>query len=367
MTKELASNTSEAFVMALPPADEKVSELAYIGDTGRTVHGWMQLPVEVLGDNRVHEMRLGDQRVLATETIHIVNLWNVHCKPCKEEMPALRRLFNRRSDWRSGVKFVALQVLDDQSPQYSYAQISSWLPPHTLKLADRSRDAKLTQVLASPRNGELYGGTVPMTLVLDCNRRVRWHVVGKLNEANLDELEDRVDQMRSELLRRGEDEKCGEVWCGNGRCESGETLRGSVCEDDCGPVRFVSGRERAIEWAQAEQQASRDAPQSSKPTGPTRAGKAASSLLPTKIRTKVRPATKVRDCSAECRHCVHGQCVELIGDKPEPVSGYCGDGICSPPNETPASCCRDCSCQPGLTCRKHVTQGWMCQRGLIGG
>lgn len=345
-----------------PPTDEALSPQGYIGDDGRTLHGLMNLQVEQARGGQVRKVRLGDHRVLATQTIHIINLWNVHCEPCKEELPALRKLFNRRSDWRSNVAFVALQVLDDQSPQFTYQQVAPWMPPQAQTLADRSRQANVTTVLGRPENGQIYGGLIPITLVLDCNRRVRWRSTGALGEAELQDLERHVDTMRQELFSDGPGQKCSEVFCGNGRCDPGETSRGSVCEEDCGPVRFVTTREHA-----------KKTPTVNEPVKPTveplpivpKAVKVPTITKQKKPKKTIVPQPEP-GCPPGCRHCVKGQCIELLGE-PEPIvqPGVCGDGVCGG-GENDYNCCQDCGCQPGLECREHIIKGWTCQRGLIG-
>jgi hypothetical protein len=126
---------------------------------------------------------------------------------------------------------VPIQVLDPSVPDLAFAKWRSVMQDSRVQLADRGPRDALVNVLRDEQR-RLYGGNLPVVLVLDCNRRVRWAKLGPFAADDLEDLERRADQFVAEL--RDEGSRCSRVWCGNGRCEPGESDR---CEDDCGAAR----------------------------------------------------------------------------------------------------------------------------------
>lgn len=137
--------------------------------------------------------RLGS--VLPQGQVYIVNLWATWCPPCLEELPHFRDLFRRRQSdeaWKNRVRFVALNVLDTAAPPPGrlYEDFVDRMPARTLFLVDRVADPSITRRLEQI---ELYRGKLPVTLIVDCERRVRRVVYGAIDEALIHGIELTVD------------------------------------------------------------------------------------------------------------------------------------------------------------------------------
>ncbi|MFY0538937.1 hypothetical protein [Nannocystis pusilla] len=158
----------------------------------------------------------------------------------QEVLPDLRELFERRgASWGDSVRFLPVQVLDPTAPEDAIRTWGPLMPASHVQVADRSLADSFVAALRDDSR-RLYQGTLPVTLALDCNRRVRWARIGVPGEAEMKELEDWLDTFRAEMTDG--DPRCRQVWCGNGRCEAGEAGR---CEEDCGtPPK----RRRASAW-----------------------------------------------------------------------------------------------------------------------
>lgn len=275
-------------------------------------------------------VRFGSSEVLSPRSIHVIGLWAPWCVACKEVLPALRELFKRRGDsWGDSVRFLPVQVLDPTAPEDAIKIWGPLMPASHVQLADRSLADSFVAALRDDSR-RLYQGTLPVTLALDCNRRVRWAKIGVPGEAELKELEDWLDTFRDEMLDG--DPRCRQVWCGNGRCEAGEAGR---CEEDCGPpaetqpnLRAASGPSEVAVVAPNEADDTKSSP-SKKPAQPP-------------------------PCPPTCSRCDHeGRCLTLWqrteAPTTAPASG-CGNGRCDPGEDT-ETCCRDCGCEAGLRCR----------------
>jgi hypothetical protein len=77
------------------------------------------------------------------------------------------------------------------------------MPLSAVKLADRSYDEKFVKVLEAEEQRQLFRGNLPVTFVLDCNRRVRWAKFEQLTEADFEDLERHLDQLHAELAEAG--------------------------------------------------------------------------------------------------------------------------------------------------------------------
>jgi thiol-disulfide isomerase/thioredoxin len=294
------------------PADVPVSEPrgadAYL-PRGADITPAMRLRLERLGEGsgQIDHVRLGAHEVLAPDSVHVLGLWAPWCGPCKHLLPRLREMFGRRAaDWGGSVAFVPIQVRDGSSPEQSYATFGPLMPDARARLADRSRDDDLVELLREPHRA-LYTGNLPLTMLLDCNRRIRWAKEGTLTPAQEEDLERRIDEILAEL--RTGDPRCKQRWCGNGRCEPGESGR---CEEDCEPALLVQP-------------------------------------LP--------PAP----CPADCLQCdERGRCLAR-----QTGPARCGNGRCEP-GENRDNCCRDCPCRSPFTCRLNADSRHVCVPPLLG-
>ncbi|MCA9661922.1 MAG: hypothetical protein KC486_26525, partial [Myxococcales bacterium] len=297
-----------------PPQDRVQRERPYLGDEGIDVSAAMRVPLqEVEADGGIRSVRAGDPSLLAPDTIHVVNLWAVWCTACKDEMPDFKALFAARAgDWGERVRFAAVQVQDHSTPRDAYASWAPMLPEGLLRLADRGQDAPLLQALRGGGEQQpLFFDELPVTLVLDCNRRVRWAKFERLGEGELRDLEQSIDRLRGEL----DTPRCRRQWCGNGRCEAGET-GANRCVEDCGEPRLVSPAAVEEETTAAEE-----------------------------VTTSPEVLEPPPQCPAHCARCTaDGRCIpKLRGptatsgrpaeeppsvSAPAPVADRCGDGRC---------------------------------------
>ncbi|MCY1072560.1 hypothetical protein OV090_47885 [Nannocystis sp. RBIL2] len=275
-------------------------------------------------------VRFGSSEVLSPRAVHVISLWAPWCVACKEVLPDLRELFERRgASWGDSVRFLPVQVLDPTAPEDAIRTWGPLMPASHVQVADRSLADSFVAALRDDSR-RLYQGTLPVTLALDCNRRVRWARIGVPGEAEMKELEDWLDTFRAEMTDG--DPRCRQVWCGNGRCEAGEAGR---CEEDCGTPAETAPSERVV-------------------SGPTEVAVVGPNEMAPDDPAK-RPS-KRKPCPQECPRCDEkGRCLTLWGgSEPSATTApvfTCGDGHCDP-GEDQKTCCRDCGCKGSLQCRR---------------
>ncbi|MDC0723135.1 TlpA family protein disulfide reductase [Nannocystis bainbridge] len=326
---------------APPPPSAALGSGAYVA-AGVDVAPLMRLRLErVRHGAPAGTVRFGAADVLSPRAVHVLSLWAPWCTACKEVLPDLRQLFAERGDsWGDAVRFLPIQVLDPTAPEDAIRTWGPLMPSSAIQLADRSLADSFVAALRDDSR-RLYQGTLPVTLALDCNRRVRWARIGVPSPAELKELEAWLDTFRDEL--HDGDPRCRQVWCGNGRCENGEVGR---CEDDCGtPAEAATPSERPV-------------------TGPTEVAVASPSDVAAPLTAAGKPpAARPPPCPSSCSRCdAEGRCLTLWQRTETPVAPpdpRCGDGRCDP-DETTETCCRDCACEPGLQCRRGEGERDVC-------
>lgn len=319
-----------------PPQDQPRS--GYVGRYGTQISPAMLVKLEAIRDTSkpAVEVRFGAQEVLPSQAIHVVNLWATWCGPCKAEMPDFKAMFERKAeDWSGAVRFVPVQLKDSTDPRKSYGDFADIMPYAPVKLADRSYDEQFVKVLEAEEQRRLFRGNLPVTFVLDCNRRVRWAKFEQLTEEDFEDLEKHLDQLRAELDDDSPDAWCKKVWPGNGRCEGKENTAAYHSPEDCGELKK---RGSAVE---------------------------APVLPPEPPPEATCAANQVRTPDGRCVARLKGAPVVTKPAKPTAPKS-CGNGVCEPARgESSQTCCQDCPCDAPLVCKPDAHDRYTCQaKGL---
>jgi hypothetical protein len=316
-----------------PPQDRPRN--GYFGKSGTAIVPLMRLTLEALRErggsaSQPELLRLGSQEVLPSRTIHIINLWATWCEPCRDEMPDFKALFARRADWGDSVQFVPIQLKDATDPTKAYAELAGMMPPVHVKLADRALKDPLATGLAADEELKLFHEKLPVTLVLDCNRRVRWAQFDQLSAADFKELEVYIDRFRAELEDDSAGAWCTQEWRGNGRCDPGENAIGRHSVEDCGEPKRKPGEAVVAPPPLVE-------------------------VAPPPVEC---PEDTIRTPDGKCKRKLRGKPVAPDPEKAQRDT-TCGNGVCDS-TEDRTTCCLDCPCLAPLTCRTGLGDKPMC-------
>ena len=121
-------------------------------------------------------------------SVGVVNLWATYCAPCRNEFPGFRRL---QQGWGNQVRFVPIQLGNDDP-----GDLATVMPESPSPLVDTTAAGVVQSVLV--KSGLLPPDPpIPITLLLDCKRRLRWIQIGEVKDmagfdANVAKLRDEL-------------------------------------------------------------------------------------------------------------------------------------------------------------------------------
>ncbi|AZA98208.1 TlpA family protein disulfide reductase [Chryseobacterium joostei] len=111
-----------------------------------------------------------------------INFWASWCPPCRAEFPSIQQFYEKyRSN--SNMAFLTINLDDDLALGKSYLKEKGFTVPF------------LTPAGSIPK--EIYGGSLPTTVVLDKNGEIRFHHTG-LADYSKASFYDQIDQLLKE-------------------------------------------------------------------------------------------------------------------------------------------------------------------------
>ena len=193
-------------VVAAGPTDEDTGEEDLepedAAHPGKRALAFLRTHVRRDGEADSPPVKLGESGAIAMQAVTVVNLWATWCGPCKKEFSGFQSMFklNRRDQaWGPETRFVPILVDDEENARTAYRNWGPTMPDIHAALIDQKLDENGVRG-ALEQNQLLTGGApLPVTLVFDCRRRIRWSKVGGLDEAAFVVLANEIDKLRGEL------------------------------------------------------------------------------------------------------------------------------------------------------------------------
>lgn len=183
------------------------------------------------GDGRLVPSSLGPA---LGRRISVVNVWATYCAPCMRELPRLLGLFAAHP-WGNDLRFVPvlLEAPDRQNdPQQAALTTLRQAVAVRQVLVDLTPAGALQTLL---HDVELLPerATLPLTLVLDCEQRLRWLHRGEITDTTA--LAVVLEQLRAELphCAAPPQEVVAADGCGDDYCDPERAEDCATCQRDC--------------------------------------------------------------------------------------------------------------------------------------
>lgn len=139
------------------------------------------------------------RQAIELKRVTVINLWGTFCEPCKKELPEFAHMFAEHR-WGSDVRFLPLMVDDPTDARAAHRQAAPLMPPFRHFLVDRDLEANpKAALIAAKLIPETYN--LPVTLLVDCQRRVRKVYRKALTSEELTELAAEIKRLRQQLAR----------------------------------------------------------------------------------------------------------------------------------------------------------------------
>lgn len=183
------------------------------------------------GDGRLVPSSLGPA---LGRRISVINVWATYCAPCMRELPRLLELLAARP-WGNDLRFVPvlLEAPDRQNAAQQAAITTLRQAPTSRQLLVDLTPAGALQTLLNDAGLLPERATLPLTLVLDCEQRLRWLHRGEITDTAA--LAALLEQLHAELPRCAAPpqepapaDACGDDYCDPERAEDCAT-----CQQDC--------------------------------------------------------------------------------------------------------------------------------------
>ena len=242
-------------------------------------------------------------KVLKGKAVTLLNLWGTWCKPCVQELPDLKNMFDVAT-WDEDVRFVSVHTPTDTVRQ-AFDDFADKMPSSDNFLVEVSAG----NISAALREDEIISEDgVPITVVLDCRNEVRFHHVGGLTAADFEALRPLIDGLAAEL----DTPFCKRL-----------------------PQKKKRPKKKRIDGAEEAT------------AGDTENTSDAENTSDTEDTGDTEDIGEIEDIDAPL--------VRKAAPKPE-----CGDGLCEQPRETCRSCEKDCGCDNDSKCAKKTSGVYGC-------
>lgn len=164
----------------------------------------------------------------------VLNVWATYCAPCMRELPRLLELVGQRP-WGNDLRLVPvlLEAPDRQNEPQQAALRALRAAPAVKQLLVDLTPAGIFQTVLHEAGLLPERATLPLTLVLDCEQKLRWLHRGEITDTAA--LAGVLDQLRAELPRCAAPapepavvDGCGDAFCD---ADGGEDC--ANCTTDC--------------------------------------------------------------------------------------------------------------------------------------